>query len=194
MPVIDFLRHGETTMHGYLNGRHDPPLSDTGWEQVRRQYAGRAWLTVVTSPAVRARAPAEEIAEHTGATFRPDARWWEMDYGDWDGRTFKDLRADPQTCDALNRFSIDPHAVTPPNGESWQAFSNRIDEALTPLADDTLVVCHAGVIRAALNVTCGLPLDMLWRMRIGYAARVRLNYGKDDDGAWWGEIVELVQS
>ena len=194
MPVVDFLRHGETTMHGCLNGRHDPPLSDTGWDQIRRQYQGRAWSTVVTSPAMRAHAAASEIAALTAVTLRPDERWWEMDYGDWDGKTFKELRADRATCDALNRFSEDPHAVTPPNGESWQVFSDRIEAALTPLEDETLVVCHAGVIRAALNLTCGLPLDMLWRMRIGYAARVRLSFGKDDHGAWWGEIVELEQS
>lgn len=194
MPVIDFLRHGETTMHGYLNGRNDPPLSKAGWEQVRRQAGERTWGTVITSPALRAHEPAREIAARSGVELQPDARWWEMDYGDWDGKTFKELRACPATSDALNKFSVEPHAVTPPNGESWGAFSKRIDEALDPLGDDTLVVCHAGVIRAALNVTCGLPLDMLWRMRIGYAARVRLSYGRADDGAYWGEIVELVQS
>lgn len=194
MPTIDFLRHGETTMHGYLNGRNDPPLSEAGWAQVRRQAHGKTWSTVLASPALRASAPAEEIAATSNVALGTDPRWWEMDYGDWDGKTFTELRADPATRAALNRFSIKPETETPPNGETWQAFSSRISDALVPLDDDTLVVCHAGVIRAALHVTCGLPLDMLWRMRIGYAARVRLSYGRGDDGAYWGEIVELVQS
>lgn len=194
MPVIEFLRHGETTMHGVLNGRNDPPLSSTGWAQVRRQAEGRTWGTVITSPALRAHEPAKEIAAQSQVLLRADARWWEMDYGDWDGKSFKELRSDPETRDALNRFSARPEEVTPPNGESWQDFSTRVSDALTDLDDDTLVVCHAGVIRAALNVTCGLPLDMLWRMRIGYAARVKLSYGRDDGGRYWGEIVELVQS
>lgn len=201
MPTIDLLRHGETTLHGFLNGRTDPPLSSDGWEQMRRQVDGRRWSTIITSPARRAAEAAAEIAKRSGVPLAPDACWWEMDYGDWDGKPFSELRADPQTSAALKRFTVTPEVVTPPNGESWAQFSSRIASGLRAVADgpagdedDTLIVCHAGVIRATLSVTCGLPLDMLWRLRIGYAARVRLSYGFDDDGEFWGEIVELVQS
>ena len=194
MPVIDLLRHGETTMHGHLNGRTDPPLSDTGWEQVRRQAEGRTWRTVISSPARRANEPALEIAARSGVKLATDPRWWEMDFGDWDGQTFEMLRSNPHTHAALRAHADAPEDVTPPNGESWHAFADRIRDGLTTLEDDTLVVCHAGVIRAALHVTCDLPPKTLWRLRIGYAARVRLAFGTNDDGQFWGEIVELVQS
>ncbi|MGI9406893.1 MAG: histidine phosphatase family protein [Hyphomicrobiaceae bacterium] len=193
MPVVDFLRHGETTRPDCLNGRSDPPLSDAGWSQIRQQTSGQTWTSIITSPAQRAAEPARELSGQSGVALQTDARWWEMDFGDWDGQSFEALRADPDASAALRVMRAAPHKVTPPNGESWQTFTDRIREGLLSLDDGALVVCHAGVIRAAMHVTCGMPLDTLWTFRIGYAARIRLAYDVQDD-ALWGEVIEIVQA
>jgi alpha-ribazole phosphatase len=55
------------------------------------------------------------------------------------------------------------------------------------------VVTHAGALRGALAVATGLRLVDLWRLRIDYATRVTLHYGRAGDGRLWGEILEIVQ-
>ncbi|MEL7543733.1 MAG: histidine phosphatase family protein [Pseudomonadota bacterium] len=193
MPTVDFLRHGETTMPGHLNGRSDPPLSDAGWAQVRGQLARGDWSHVVTSPLQRARAAAAEYTATRETALLVDERFREMDYGDWDGQTFEALRADAETYAHFRKFAVTPELAPPPGGETWDSFCRRLTEGLDALPDGALVVCHAGVIRTSLHLACGLPVDALWRVKVGYAARVTLTYGRDDAGALWGEIVEVVQ-
>ncbi|MEL6288734.1 MAG: histidine phosphatase family protein [Pseudomonadota bacterium] len=212
MPTVDFVRHGETTEPGRLNGRSDPPLSADGWSQVRGQLrrgaggTGHPWSRVVSSPRQRARAAAAEFATAQNVPLIEDTRFAEMDYGEWDGCRFADLRADAEVYAAFRGFAVAPEKYPPPGGETWEAFTDRICDGLDALAaladndaDDatsggSVVICHAGVIRTALHLACGLPVDALWRLRVGYAARVTLSYGRGDDGALWGEIIEVVQA
>ena len=56
-----------------------------------------------------------------------------------------------------------------------------------------LVVTHAGPMRVALHQVCGLPLDRLWALRIGFGTRIRLNFEVAADARVWGEIVEISQ-
>ncbi|MNW21929.1 hypothetical protein D3C71_2231230 [compost metagenome] len=56
-----------------------------------------------------------------------------------------------------------------------------------------LVVSHAGVLRLAISRICGMPLSMLWAVRIDYGTRVRLRVERGDDDRLWGELLELRQ-
>jgi alpha-ribazole phosphatase len=192
MTAIDFLRHGETEAAGVLLGRTDAPLSAAGRDAVARQVAGRRWAAVVASPLERAQATAAVIAAASGQSVEVDPAWREIDFGDWDGRSRRDLAQDPR----LAAFYSDPDANPPPAGEPMHAVRARITEALGRLAareGPLLVVTHGGAIRVALSVLLAIPLERLWAVRIACATRVSVEMGVDARHGLWGEIVEIAQ-
>ncbi|ODA68277.1 putative phosphoserine phosphatase 2 [Methyloligella halotolerans] len=201
--LIDLIRHGATASPGLLLGRTDPPLSPTGWAQFAAQTEARSWPHIVTSPLRRAREAAESLAAARGLSAHIDANWAEMDVGEWDGQPIAALRDDPDTKTRLDAFYADDTAPPPPGGESWEDLRQRVASGLddllaaAPQSQDesaaALVVTHGGPIRAALGVTCTLPLAHLWTLRVAYGTRVSLRFGRGDDGRFWGEIVEIVQ-
>ena len=197
MMLIDLLRHGETETPGRLLGRTDPPLSEHGWRQFERQTRGRTWDLIVASPRLRARAAAECLAGEAGVAWSIDDDWAEIDFGDWDGRELTALRADPATAAALAALYGSPDAPGAPGGESWHDLSARvscaIDRLLATPAERLLVVTHAGPMRAALALACGLPFANLWAFTINPGTRITLRVGRDDHAGIWGEIVEIVQ-
>jgi alpha-ribazole phosphatase len=152
----------------------------------------------VTSPLRRAREAAEGLAGERNLALRIDDDWAELDLGVWDGRRKSELEAEPAIHAALAAFYRDPSTNPPPGGESWASFEIRIGRALSRLADPaspgpTLVVTHAGPMRVALYQVCGLPLDSLWALRIGFGTRIRLNFEVAANEQVWGEIVEINQ-
>lgn len=198
LTMIDFIRHGETETPGRLLGRTDGPLSEVGWQQFERQTAHRNWAAVVASPLRRARDPAERLAGARGLEARIDEDWAELDFGVWDGRALEELRADPATAQRLDSLYSSPDAAGAPGGESWQALQERVARALDRLLGEgapgtALIVTHAGPMRAAIALVCGIPFASLWAMKIDPGTRITLRAGRDVAGSVWGEIVEIVQ-
>jgi alpha-ribazole phosphatase len=196
--LIDLVRHGTTGRDGYLDGRTDHPLSAEGWAQFESQTADRNWPTIVTSPLLRAREAARGLAEARNLSLRIDEDWAELDFGVWDGRRKSELEAEPAMHAALAAFYRDPSTYAPPGGETWASFEMRIGRALRRLthsasAGPALVVTHAGPMRVALHQVCGLPLNNLWALRVGFGTRIRLDFEAVANGQFWGEIVEISQ-
>ena len=196
--LIDLVRHGTTGRDGYLDGRTDHPLSAEGRAQFESQTADRIWPTIVTSPLLRAREAAQGLAEARNLGLRIDEDWAELNFGVWDGRRKSELEAEPATHAALAAFYRDPSAHAPPGGEPWASFEMRIGRALGRIADSAspgpaLVVTHAGPVRLALSMVCGLPLNSLWALRVGFGTRIRLNFEAVANGRFWGEIIEISQ-
>ncbi|WP_316194003.1 histidine phosphatase family protein [Bradyrhizobium sp. SZCCHNRI1029] len=194
---IDLLRHGTTGRDGHLDGRTDPPLSEPGWDQFRRQTRSRIWRSVVSSPLARARAAAEDYARLTGCALDIDADWSELDFGLWDGRTHRDIAAEPGGEALLDTFHADAE-VRAPGGESWSDLQARVARAThrilaRPEPAPVLVVAHGGAMRAALSHLLGWPLRQLWSLRIRPGTRITLEAGQGGDGVSWGEIVEIIQ-
>lgn len=194
--IVDLVRHADTGRRGHLDGRVDPPLLAGAVDAACRRHGGIAWARVVASPLRRARDTARALAAPLGLRVDTDARWAELDFGDWDG-----LRGDALPPGALAAFHADPRRNPPPGGEDWDAFGRRIAAALDALlagaADGgdrpVLVASHGGPLRMALAQACGLPLAALWALRIDYGTRLRLRVEAGDDGRPWGELLELVQ-
>lgn len=194
---IDLLRHGQTGRDGFLDGRTDTPLSETGWAQFARQTQVACWPLVVTSPRARARLAAEGFARQHGCALRIDDDWAELDFGDWDGRLRADIIAEPEGAALFAAFYSDPATFTAPGGESWSDLRQRVARAIDRLLDASegpvLVVTHGGAVRAALALLLNWPLRQLWSLRIDPATRIRLDVGRTDDGALWAEIIEIIQ-
>ena len=100
MQRILWIRHGETEWNRErrIMGREEIGLNDAGREQSRslatalQPYALDA---IISSPILRARETAAIIAEPHQLEVQCDERLWEIDYGDWVGKTFDEIRAKP---------------------------------------------------------------------------------------------------
>ena len=193
--ILDLLRHADTGRRGHLDGRSDPPLLAGATEGPCRRHGGTAWASVTSSPLRRAHDTALALAGPQGLPVNLDARWAELDFGDWDGRPGHELPAG-----AVAAFHADPVRCPPPGGEPWPAFGRRISAALRALLEQNrsearpvLVVSHGGAMRMALSQVCGLSLASTWALRIDYGTRLRLRVEVGGDDRLWGELLELVQ-
>jgi alpha-ribazole phosphatase len=158
------IRHAEADHHGRLLGRTDVGLSEQG----RSALAG---LTVKlppiadiwVSPAVRCRVTAEALWPEANLT--EDARLWEQDFGDWDGRAYGEL----PDLGPLSRSALAELAA--PGGESFADLCVRVKPVLQLAADQArtngpvAIVAHAGIVRAGLamaldNVADGLVFEI----------------------------------
>jgi alpha-ribazole phosphatase len=197
MTIVDLLRHGEPERRDLLAGRTDLALSDAGWQQFERQTAEGEWDAIVSSPLKRARDAAERLSRDRGFTLDIDPGWQEIDFGDWDGRAFTELRGDEATAQRIADIMRDPTLLAAPNGETFDQVKARVTSALDRLVErpgPVLVVAHAGSIRMALAIACNIPAAALWSVRITYGTRVRLHIGRDESRGLWGEIVEVRQA
>ena len=101
-------------------------------------------------------------------------------------------------CQELDTFYACATAPGPPDGEPWSALRTRVTRALSKLLDAPgdkclLVATHAGPMRAALSVACGIPFEHTWAFRISHGTRLTLRVERQNDGNLWGEIIEIAQ-
>jgi glucosyl-3-phosphoglycerate phosphatase len=150
------VRHGESTWNAEerLQGQLDPPLSDRGREQA-----------LALAPILDHDVPADRIvssdlsrARETAALLglsvaRYDARWREIDVGEWGGRPAAEIDAQ---SDELTNWRGGTRVA--PGGEPWPDFTARVAGAMDELVETGgpwLVVCHGGCIRVAVAHATG---------------------------------------
>ncbi|HEY9131028.1 MAG TPA: histidine phosphatase family protein [Dyella sp.] len=148
---IELLRHGDTGQRSY-RGQLDDSLSAVGWNQLREAVMGREWDAVVSSTLRRCADFAAELCAARQLPLRLDARLAEYHFGHWQGVPIEEL-AERHSA-ALARFWSDPVRYPPPGAEPFDAFRQRLSEAL-----DTVVCGHPG--RRVLVVTHGGAIRLL---------------------------------
>jgi broad specificity phosphatase PhoE len=148
---LAIVRHAQTEWNrlGRAQGSIDIELDDEGIRQAEcaaRSFRGGQYAEVLTSDLKRSAQTAALIARESGIEVMPEPRLREIALGDWEGRSFDDVRADM----ASGRASDDPYILhfRPPNGESIMDVWERI----RPLAEELsasdrprIVVTHGGV-------------------------------------------------
>lgn len=192
---LDFLRHGETTLGHTLRGSTDDELTALGWQQmyqtvqmtdqasISQTTIQKPWDIIFTSPLKRCRLFAESIAEQLHRPLIVDQQLQEMHFGDWEGESTQMIyENDPEL---LANFWQYPTKFTPPNAESLQIFSVRIQSALHNIqqqmlryhAEKALVVTHGGVIKLLKCMALQQPLDDILKMsaELGQLNRFVLN-------------------
>ncbi|WP_260925265.1 histidine phosphatase family protein [Novosphingobium sp. 9] len=168
--LVHLLRHGAPPMPGLLLGHRDPPVTPEGMAACLARVPDLSFAAVASSNLQRCAATAQQVAQARGLSCKTDPRWRELDFGDWDGQAPDQV--DPT---ALAAFHADPDGSPPPQGERWSALVARVGEALAALpARDTLVVTHAGAIRAALAAQFGFAQGQLWAFDLPYASVLTL--------------------
>ena len=197
---IDVMRHGEPEgicpVGGtILRGRTDHALTDKGWLQAYQRAEqllndGKEWDVIISSPLIRcahfAKAlAAEKLMSHPDCLI--DARWREIDYGDWDG--LSTARIWQKSPELMEKMWQDPMGFCAPEGEAVTDFSVRIEQAWSDLllqhqGKRILLVCHGGVMRLLLKQLLLLAPEAMNRFAIPYAAvsRLRIDHSTSQEG------------
>jgi alpha-ribazole phosphatase len=136
-----------------------------------------AFDRVVSSPAERCRrlavvAACTQRAATTGVSL--DARWLEIDFGRWEG-----LAWDAVPRGELDAWAADTWDYAPGGGESARQLYARVAQALQDLRAEprggrTLVVTHAGPLRAAAVALQGLSFAEHFSVRAEPGAWIEL--------------------
>ena len=169
MPVIYYIRHGETdwNVEGRLQGGIDTPLNERGRAQAvhaghvlaglfARDGRTAASLAFVASPLQRARQTMDLV--RAGLKLPPggyalDDRLREIGYGHWEGSTLTQARVShPELYASRER---DKWSALPPGGESYASVQIRMRDWYDSLQADTVAVAHGGTARA-LMVALGI--------------------------------------
>lgn len=147
------IRHGQTdwNVEGRIQGSQDIPLNATGRAQallLARGMEKRPVTAIYSSPQLRALDTARAIATVWKAPIHPLAQLAEISYGDWEGRTSRDiLDTDRQLYEAWWKH---PASVAPPGGETLNQVDQRCREAWDIIRQemdgDAAVVAHGGTL------------------------------------------------
>lgn len=181
--MIRHAAHGQ--LGDCLSGRTPGlPLSGEG----RAQLGGLAALVrrlapdrVQTSPVRRARETAAALAPGAEIVDALD----EVDFGDWTGRRFDALEADP----AWRHWNEARATAAAPGGESMaqaQARAVAHVDAEATRGGTVAMVSHCDIVRAVVAHHLGLSLDRILSFAVDVASVTTLEVG-----AWGGRIVRL---
>jgi len=187
--IVYVVRHGEAegNREGRFLGQVDPPLTEAGREQARRQGAalkGMGIARILSSDLVRAHATASIIAEALGLTVQSTPALREVCHGAIDGW----LSSDIQNSEYGLARDKDKYNYRPPGGESYTDIEPRIMSVLTqPPERPMLLVTHLGPMRVMLHRFCGRSQDEAVSAKIGHDAILALSR---TGARWSGRFLE----
>lgn len=165
-PTIYFVRHGETDWNaqGRLQGRLDIPLNATGRSQAKRNGGVLAEilerpssLDYVASPLMRTRQTMEILRAElalSGEGFRTDERLIEIGFGAWEGRSWREIKAENEP--GYRERKRDPFNYVVPGGESYAMVMQRVIAWMASLERDVVTVAHGGIMRCLRGHVLGL--------------------------------------
>ena len=172
------VRHTETAVRfaGRCYGSLDVPLSREGRRHARRlaqTLASYRATALYTSPSRRARDTAAPIATSLRLEPIPLADLRELDFGELEGRTYRQIER--RWPGVFASWMAAPTAVRFPGGESWTAVRRRARRAVRMLREvhdgETIIaVTHGGVARAVLTDALGLQPAAAFLIQQRYGA------------------------
>lgn len=177
--AIIMLRHPAVSVDikGICYGASDIPLSAEGEASIPAIVAGLADVAphrIYHSGLSRAERLATAIATASSAPVLCDPRFAEMNFGDWEGRTWQDVY--DTVGDAMANLIHAPAHYAPDGGETVLAMRDRVVAALAEVPHDgpSIVVSHGGPISATLG-TLGQCQPIDWPALVpGFGASIRI--------------------
>ena len=180
---IHFIRHGEINenIKGEYIGTTDVPLSVKGIENLKKldneyKYPGAPFI--YSSPLSRCVQTCNILYPQLKPRIINDLT--ECNFGDWEGKTAKELSLDTDFFTWLGN-SVEN---SPPNGESGAEFTRRICLAFEKIVSELIssgetsavIVTHGGVIMTLLSIY-GIPQanSFYWKMDNGFGYSVRIS-------------------
>jgi probable phosphomutase (TIGR03848 family) len=178
MPLFLLIRHGENDFvkKGLMAGRQPGVhLNNNGQKHaqaVADKLRGARIRNIYSSPLERAIETATPIAEALSQEVNIRQGLTEIDVGEWQNQSLKNLRRQKPwkiVQGAPSRFGF-------PGGETFADAQNRICNELNRLStlhgpkDIVICVSHADPIRLAVAYYLGLPLDFFQRLNVAPAS------------------------
>lgn len=157
--AITLIRHGMTQENKekrYI-GHTDVPLAEE--EKTRLLQADLPLFKpvdlLVSSDLLRCKETRELLFQNYDGDKYEMAQWREIHFGDWEGKTFFELKEIKE----YRQWLSSPLTAAPPNGESYKAFCRRMEEAIEQTillaehanAKHVAVITHGGPIRYVLE-------------------------------------------
>jgi probable phosphomutase (TIGR03848 family) len=186
--TLVLVRHGKTALTGPVLAGWTPDLhlDEHGRKQAADLAARLAPIpltAIVSSPLDRCLDTAGAIcADRPGAEIVVDDRFGECRYGDWTGRTLKELAKEPM----WKVVQSHPSAAVFPGGEGLAAVQARAVEAVRDWdarltkshGDDAvwLACSHGDVIKAIVADALGLHLDLFQRITADTCSATVIRY------------------
>ncbi len=169
---VYLIRHTTPVFEpGLIYGRTDLLLHadfESELSAVRSQLDTDLEITY-SSPAFRC----TELARALSPTFTTDFRLQELDFGEWEGKTW-------DTIDqrALQAWMDDYVNVCTPGGESMMRMYARVSEFWAELGqfqyEKVAIVTHAGVIRLILSIVDEIALTDIFDIKVAYGEVIRV--------------------
>lgn len=170
---IYMVRHGRTTWNkiGKYQGSTDVPLSETGIEQAEKAASHLTGLKIdgfYTSPLSRARTTCEIIAKPHGMKPVILPGLSELNFGEWEGKTFDEINT--LWPGEIDKMYDSPDLVRIPGGETFEEVKERTMAAIEPLLNgednkNYLLVSHGAAIRTLLCGLLNIPIHHAWQFR-----------------------------
>lgn len=129
-------------------------------QELARHFKAQGIDGVQSSPRERAEETARPIADEARVACELDDALDEIDFGEWTGRSFEELEADPR----WQLWNAQRSAACAPGGESMAAVQDRLighlrrTHAAKPGAR-LVLVSHGDVIKAAILHVLGMTVD-----------------------------------
>jgi broad specificity phosphatase PhoE len=173
---ILLVRHGETDWNRdrRIMGQQEVGLNETGKIQVFELH-GEVHSTPVqaiyVSPILRTVQTAEILNKDRNLPLQPDRRLIEIDYGEWVGKTFEEVR----NIDGYVPYFKRLETPVAPGGETLFQVRDRALGFLEDLKkqyskENILVVSHADWIKCLLMAVLEIPFSNIWKFRIDNAS------------------------
>lgn len=182
MTTILLIRHGQNNLVGKRLAGRQPGvhLNQKGLEQaqaVADLLKEAPVKAIYSSPLERAVQTAEPLAARCNLPIQIHPGLIEVDFGNWQGKTFKQL----QRMKLWKTVQEKPSEMCFPGGESFIAAQLRAAAAIEEIAakheEKDLVACfsHSDTIRLALSHFLAMPLDAFQRVGIDTASVTTLH-------------------
>lgn len=190
------IRHGITKWNQekrYL-GHSDEPIAEERLDDllaVKKEMNDIQFDEVWTSDLRRCQQTLLYLAP--GSTFQMDERLREYHFGDWEGKTYDDLK----DIQAYRLWLDDWHGNQVPGGESGKDYTGRVDRwredffghASSKGIKNALVVTHGGVIRYLLSTLDNSKSFWDWRVDHGQGIHLTFIYR---EGSWKCRSLSVV--
>ena len=183
---IDLLRHGKLATEGLFCAHADEPLSKQGVKSLIVATEKGNWDVIVSSPHLRCKAYAAQLAEQRSCELHIEDSFKEMDFGRWTGVAMSTLWGNE--AEQLQQLWQSPDDFTAPDGEAMADFVARVHEGLQYIQQryqhqSILLITHAGVIRTILAKALGVSLLSAQKFAIDYASLTCLYHYSDGEYA-----------
>lgn len=146
--TIYLIRHGKTEANEkrLYCGSTDLPLSEKGREELSQIHYDIKSVRFLTSGRLRTNETLKILFGNVA--YEEDSRFREVDFGVFEMHSYEQLKDNPAYqiwCTGDNEANI------PPGGESGLHMKRRVREAFSEIKEDTVLICHGGVIAAIME-------------------------------------------